>query len=203
MIPSKPLIPRRNSATKPNGSSHFNNDDEFLKNLNADTDTFNNELKNFFSSSSDYSSKKYDTMPNMRVMSAKNRKKIEKLFSLSPHTHSADKVNDISSSRYTPSNTESGIYSMSDYDNNNGGTSNAGDSYHNNYLQTTNLLNPKKQSMNRNTFNATQNNNGINNSNGSSNQSNNGPNTLNNNNGSNNSGIFFKELSINNDRCIN
>jgi hypothetical protein len=71
-------------------------------------------------------SKKYDTMPNLRT-SAKNRKKLEKLFSIEP-TDVHDKNNESNlylsklkadinnTSRYTPSNPESGVFSMSDYD---------------------------------------------------------------------------------------
>lgn len=75
--------------------------------------------------------KKYDTMPNLRT-SAKNRKKLEKLFSYGINNNNsndydkndennlylsklkAEKHNE--TSRYTPSNPESGVFSMSDYD---------------------------------------------------------------------------------------
>ena len=93
---------------------------------------------------------KYDTVPNIRN-SAKNRKKLEKIFSIGASTSTnaiennsifntsnskkqntnntqennlylsklkADKYNDmsLSTSRYSPSNPESGIFSLSDYD---------------------------------------------------------------------------------------
>ena len=79
----------------------------------------------------DSMNKKYDTMPNLRT-SAKNRKKLEKLFSYGLNSNAnsidnnknddnlylsklkAEKNNE--SSRYTPSNPESGVFSMSDYD---------------------------------------------------------------------------------------
>ena len=68
-------------------------------------------------------------MSNIRL-SAKNKKKLDKLFgtdgssNLSTNEDNnlylsklrADK-NDMGSSRYTPSNPESGIFSLSDYDN--------------------------------------------------------------------------------------
>jgi hypothetical protein len=77
--------------------------------------------------------KKYDTMPNLRT-SAKNRKKLEKLFSYGTTNNpansddfgknednnlylsklKAEKHNE--ASRYTPSNPESGVFSMSDYE---------------------------------------------------------------------------------------
>ncbi len=71
-------------------------------------------------------------MPNLRT-SAKNRKKLEKLFSVNGEDNllsgnknndnlylsklkAAEKQGDLNSSRYTPSNPESGIFSMSDYE---------------------------------------------------------------------------------------
>ena len=68
MIPSKPMIPRRNSANR------YNEDDQFLKNLN--NDSYDTEFKNYFAGSNEYNPihKKYETMPNMRNVSAKNSK---------------------------------------------------------------------------------------------------------------------------------
>lgn len=103
-----------------------------------DTDLDHHEEFNSSMSSYRTSNKKYDTMPNLRT-SAKNRKKLEKLFAITPNDSDslvtnlskqnknvennlylsklkAEKNNDMNTSRYTPSNPESGIFSMSDYD---------------------------------------------------------------------------------------
>ena len=136
MIPSKPTIPRRNSASKHeveslllNNRSHFDLDDD----LDDDEFKLTNELERSLNLSGS-TAKKYDTMPNLRT-SAKNRKKLEKLFAIGANENEqiysdgneknnlylsklkAEKQSDMmSSSRYTPSNPESGVFSMSDYD---------------------------------------------------------------------------------------
>lgn len=129
LIPSRPTIPRRNSA-KQDDRGYLQNASQLL-----DDDDDDAELNHSLGTSYGQGSKKYDTMPNLRT-SAKNRKKLEKLFSIGPNDDTAEgilsnskgdnlylsklkaaeKKGDLSSSRYTPSNPESGIFSMSDYD---------------------------------------------------------------------------------------
>ena len=112
-----------------NNRSHFDLDDD----LDDDEFKLTNELERSLNLSGS-NAKKYDTMPNLRT-SAKNRKKLEKLFAIGANENEqiysdsnernnlylsklkAEKHSDMmSSSRYTPSNPESGIFSMSDYD---------------------------------------------------------------------------------------
>ena len=68
------MIPRRNSANR------YNEEDQFLKNLN--NDSYDTEFKNYFASSNEYGNplhKKYETMPNMRNISSKTNTSASKL----------------------------------------------------------------------------------------------------------------------------
>jgi hypothetical protein len=85
IIPSKPAIARRSSANKYNSdtnntlsnrSNNFDLDDEYTNQFLADDLTSDRTADPNAQTSS-----KYDTVPNIRN-SAKNRKKLEKIFSL-------------------------------------------------------------------------------------------------------------------------
>ena len=107
-------------------SNRSNYDLDESNQLTTEDFLFGNEID-------DSVSKKYDTMPNLRT-SAKNRKKLEKLFSYGTNSNAAnfndfDKNEDNNlylsklkaekhneTSRYTPSNPESGVFSMSDFE---------------------------------------------------------------------------------------
>jgi hypothetical protein len=147
IIPSRPTIPRRNSASNklhhtnstPSAAHHDLSVSELAYThatsqlMHNDDDDDESDFNRSAFSTSGHNTTKYDTMPNLRT-SAKNRKKLEKLFSVggedtllsgNKNTESnlylsklkaAEKHADLNSSRYTPSNPESGIFSMSDYD---------------------------------------------------------------------------------------
>lgn len=141
IIPSRPTIPRRNSASK---QQSLDADNSYLNStLNGpnnfqllDDENFESEeLNRSIADSSFNNSKKFDTMPNLRT-SAKNRRKLEKLFAIGTTNNTmengrytdtennlylsklkaAERNNELNTSRYTPSNPESGVFSMSDYD---------------------------------------------------------------------------------------
>jgi hypothetical protein len=132
-----------NSTLNGHNSSQLLDDEDF------DAEELNRSIAN----SSFNASKKFDTMPNLRT-SAKNRKKLEKLFAIAPTStmdangfdlssnnksrftdtdnnlylsklKAAEKNNELNTSRYTPSNPESGVFSMSDYDQVDNGMRNA------------------------------------------------------------------------------
>lgn len=167
IIPSKPVIARRNSAASNrhngnnnnnnNTNNHHNNIDPLLLDststssisrgyglTNNNTNSNNNDLIDYeLANSIDYSENlfdtdrsggKYDTVPNIRN-SAKNRRKLEKIFSISSNNKKssdesnsnsylsklrADKQSSNSESttarNYSPSNPESGFFSISDVD---------------------------------------------------------------------------------------
>ncbi|CAF0703596.1 unnamed protein product [Brachionus calyciflorus] len=163
IIPSKPIIPRRNSAKKLSENAN----DSLLSNNNSYLVTTRSNFDSEIDSHSQFSGdtdqeNKFDTAPSIRN-SAKNRRKLDKIFSIGPNTNNnyvgppnantnlfnsknfnsnpnislnpvntnnnfkskeenlylsklkADK-SEMNTSRYSPSNPESGIFSLSDYE---------------------------------------------------------------------------------------
>ncbi len=164
-IPFKPTIPRRNSASRytdlNSTTSTANNTSRGQLDFDIDLNQFSTDEFKFSSTerdglnNSNSNKNKYDTVPNIRN-SAKNRKKLEKIFNIGANNtstnfdsnnqtnmnHSTSKTTslrlnnksletnsylsklkserfnetNLNTSRYSPSNPESGIFSISDYD---------------------------------------------------------------------------------------
>ena len=157
IIPSKPIIPRRNSANRYHidTTSDFNtsNNNSYTNRSNYESEIDTNSQ--YSGDTGDGGDKKFDTVPSIRN-SAKSKRKIDKLFLINPNTAppssntnlfdsknfksnpnistvntnrkpkeenlylsklKADKnQSEMNTSRYSPSNPESGIFSLSDYD---------------------------------------------------------------------------------------
>lgn len=154
IIPSKPIIPRRNSANRYNvdtaNDSFSSQNNSYVATNRSNLDS---EQESVFSGETE---NKFDTGPSIRG-SAKNRRRLDKMFAISSNTNSnyaappnsntnlfdsknfrsnpniamnnyrkdkeinsyLAKLNpsENNTSRYTPSNPESGIFSLSDYEN--------------------------------------------------------------------------------------
>jgi hypothetical protein len=165
-IPFKPIIPRRNSASRytdlnSTSNTNANNTSRGQLDFDIDLNLFSTDEFKFSSTERDglnnssNNKSKYDTVPNIRN-SAKNRKKLEKIFNIGANNTSSnfdssqqtnmnystnksttirsnnkslesnsylsklksERFNEtnLNTSRYSPSNPESGIFSISDYD---------------------------------------------------------------------------------------